>query len=133
MRISKFENLLSGPVSFYINFSKRYMLNWKYLFTYLQQQIKITYYIRSVEIACLKKGLIFELNQNSILKILDRCWKNYLQTVISAKGKFLFRESEDRISLVEYKKEMFTTFAVMMVRFRHQIILKLLSFRSLMF
>ena len=97
----------------------------------MQQQIKITYYTRNDEIAYFKKSLSFELDQNSILKILDGYWKNYLQNVVSAKGEFLFREYENRVSLIEYKKEMFNTFSIMMVRFRHQVIFELLSFRTL--
>ena len=127
---SKLQNLLGVP--FDVGYSKDEKVTKEYL-TFLQQRIQITYDLKELEIECIEKGLLRELEKSFILQQIDYSWKEHLQKIAFLRDSIRWRAYGQKDPLTEYKKEAFNYFLIMLARVRHRVVYFVLRSKLILF
>lgn len=127
---SKLQNLLGVP--FDVGYSKDEKAIKEYL-TFLQQRIQITYDLKELEIECIEKGLLRELEKSFILQQIDYSWKEHLQKIAFLRDSIRWRAYGQKDPLTEYKKEAFNYFLIMLARVRHRVVYFVLRSKLILF
>ena len=128
--LSKLQNLLGVP--FDVGYSKDEKVTKEYL-TFLQQRIQITYDLKELEIECIEKGLLRELEKSFILQQIDYSWKEHLQKIAFLRDSIRWRAYGQKDPLTEYKKEAFNYFLIMLARVRHRVVYFVLRSKLILF
>lgn len=91
-------------------------------FSFIRQQIQITYDLKELELESIQKGLIRELEQSFILQQIDYSWQEHLQKIAFLRESISWRAYGQKNPLTEYKKEAFSYFLMMIARIRHRVV-----------
>tara|TARA_B110000008_G_scaffold232060_1_gene235475 strand:- start:4585 stop:7167 length:2583 start_codon:yes stop_codon:yes gene_type:complete len=89
---------------------------------FLQQQIQITYDIKELEMECIEKGILREIEKSFILQQIDYSWMEHLQKITFLRESIRWRAYGQKDPLTEYKKEAFNYFLIMLARIRHRVV-----------
>ncbi len=116
---NKLQNLLGVP--FFLNFSSDEK-NVSEGLAFLKQQIQITYDLKELELECIQKGLLREIEKSFILQQIDYSWMEHLQKITFLRESIRWRAYGQKDPLTEYKKEAFNYFLRMLARIRHRVV-----------
>ena len=123
----KLQNLLGGP--FPVNFNET---NQPQYFSFLQQQIEITYDLKEVEMELIEVGLFRELEKSFILQQIDNAWTEHLQKIAFLRDSIRWIAYGQKDPLTEYKKEAFNYFNIMLARIRHRVVYFVLRAKTIL-
>lgn len=123
----KLQNLLGGP--FPVNFNET---NQPQYFSFLQQQIEITYDLKEVEMELMEVGLFRELEKSFILQQIDNAWTEHLQKIGFLRDSIRWIAYGQKDPLTEYKKEAFNYFNIMLARIRHRVVYFVLRAKTIL-
>lgn len=115
----KFQNLVGMP--FTVHFPGEANDRTQYL-AFLKQQIQISYDLKELEMECVEKGLLREIEKSFILQQIDFSWKKHLQKIAFLRDSIGWRAYGQKDPLTEYKKEAFNYFIIMLAQIRHRVV-----------
>lgn len=115
----KFQNLVGLPFRLVFTNDEKDLV--QYL-SFLQQQVRISYDLKELEMEAVEKGLLRELEKSFILQQIDFSWKEHLQKIVFLRDSIRWRAYGQKDPLTEYKKEAFTYFTIMLARIRHRVV-----------
>jgi preprotein translocase subunit SecA len=93
---------------------------------YFEHQIGISYCLKEVELEVIFPGISKEIDKICLLKTIDRLWINHLERSANLQESVKWVCSGQKDPLVEYKKEAFYCYKVMLIRVRHRVLYRLL-------
>lgn len=116
----KLQSLLGLP--FPLNMNKDKDNNLSNSLDFFQQQVQITYDLKELEMECIDKGLLRELEKSFILQQIDYSWKEHLQKIAFLRDSIRWRAYGQKNPLTEYKKEAFNYYTIMLAEIRHRVV-----------
>jgi preprotein translocase subunit SecA len=125
----KIQNLLGIPFSNQGNNDKKEL---EQSFSILQQQIQIMYNLKELEMECIEKGLLRELEKAFILQQIDYSWKGHLQKIAFLRDSIRWRAYGQKDPLTEYKKEAFNYFIITLAEIRHRVVYVILRSKTIL-
>jgi|TARA_B110000003_G_scaffold46334_1_gene44538 preprotein translocase subunit SecA len=127
---TKLQNLLGVPFQIGV-LAKGEDLNQN--LSFLQQQVEITYDLKELEMECIEKGLLREIEKSFILQQIDYSWMEHLQKITFLRDSIRWRAYGQKDPLTEYKKEAFNYFLIMLARIRHRVVYFVLRSKVILF
>ena len=115
----KLQKLLGIPFTAGFSIEKKELSEY---FTFLQQQIEITYDIKELETDMIQVGLLKELENSFILKEIDNSWMLHLEKMAFLRDSIRWIAYGQKNPLTEYKKTAFNYYNVMLARIRHRVV-----------
>ena len=91
-------------------------------FSFINQQVQISYDLKELEMECLEPGLLRSLEKAFILQEIDVSWKEHLQKIALLRDSIRWRAYGQKDPLTEYKSEAFNYFNVMLSKIRHRVV-----------
>ena len=78
--------------------------------------------LKELEMECIDKGLLRELEKSFILQQIDYSWKEHLQKIAFLRDSIRWRAYGQKNPLTEYKKEAFNYYTIMLAEIRHRVV-----------
>jgi preprotein translocase subunit SecA len=98
----------------------------------LQQQFKISYDLKELQLEALEPGLMRQLEKSFLLEQIDFAWKEHLQKISSLRDSLRWRSYGQRNPLTDYKRESYNLFIRMSMKLRHRVIYFILRSKILL-
>ena len=98
----------------------------------LQQQFKISYDLKELQLEALEPGLMRQLEKSFLLEQIDFAWKEHLQKISSLRDSIRWRSYGQRNPLTDYKRESYNLFIRMSMKLRHRVIYFILRSKILL-
>ena len=122
----KLQELLGVPFTLELGIEPRNLDVFKY---YTQQQFKISYDLKEVEMETIESGLLREFERSFLLQQIDYSWKEHLQKISSLREAINWRGYGQKDPLIEYKNEGYDMFLEMMINMRRNVIYSMFMFQ----
>ena len=126
----KLQNLLGVPFQLKLSDTETNLTTY---LSFFQQQIEITYDLKELEMECIEKGLLREIEKSFILQQIDYSWMEHLQKITFLRDSIRWRAYGQKDPLTEYKKEAFNYFLIMLARIRHRVVYFVLRSKIILF
>jgi len=126
----KLQNLLGVPFQLKLSDTEANLTTY---LSFFQQQIEITYDLKELEMECIEKGLLREIEKSFILQQIDYSWMEHLQKITFLRDSIRWRAYGQKDPLTEYKKEAFNYFLIMLARIRHRVVYFVLRSKIILF
>ncbi len=96
---------------------------------YLQEQLRIAYDLKELQIEKIRPGLMREAERFFILQQIDNLWREHLQSMDSLRESVGLRGYGQKDPLIEYKNEGYDMFLEMMTNMRRNVIYSMFMFQ----
>jgi len=105
------------------------LLSIEELKNYLQEQLRIAYDLKELQIEKIRPGLMREAERFFILQQIDNLWREHLQSMDSLRESVGLRGYGQKDPLIEYKNEGYDMFLEMMTNMRRNVIYSMFMFQ----
>lgn len=89
--------------------------------SYLNNQIRVSYELKELELESLKVGLAQSIEYSFLLQSIDQIWQDHLSRMNLLKESIGWRSYGQRDPLLEYQKEAYKLFSSQTVKIRHNV------------